>query len=313
MILGMSIRRWWSKLSEEEKRKFWHNVRKRRKQITAAIAGFIGLIVLYCAAHTEIDPITGKRRLILFSRQQMVELTNLMAKEILAENKNAVFPQTHPYYKRSLPIAMQIINANKAYDHVENRNWFLIVVNDPRVNAMVLPNGLIIIYSGLLNIANDAEVGVVLSHEIAHCLLDHHVVRLSRELLLDMLWLIPVIFISSICPIPDAILGYLVGHYVKSIGFLLPYEREQEIEADKYGLMLAANACIDIQQAPKFWKKMEMIDPNNKNTIWWLSSHPYHSTRIKYIEDLLPYALELRKKQNCPPLNRNFWTRFSLV
>ncbi|VVC29267.1 Peptidase M48 [Cinara cedri] len=311
MVMGIRIRRWWSKLSEEEKLKFWNNVHKRRKQISAATAGFIGLIVLYIAAHTEIDPITGKRQLILFSRHQMVELANSIANDLLKENKNAVFPPSHYYYKRTLSIAMQIINANTAYDHVKDRNWFLIVVNDPRVNAMVLPNGMIIVYSGLLNVANDAEIGVVLSHEISHCLLNHHVIRLSREHLLEMLWLIPVTLIWALFPVPDAILGFLLGHYLKNITMLLPYERDQEIEADKYGLMLAANACIDIRQALQFWKKMEKIDPNDKNAIWWLSTHPSIRTRINYIEDLLPNALELRKQNNCPPLDRYFWKPLS--
>lgn len=312
MILGIRIRRWWSKQSKEEKRKFWNNAYKRRKQITAATAGFIGMIALYCAAHTEIDPITGRRRLMLFSREQMVELANSLAKEILNENKNSIYPTSHPYYKRSLSIAMKIIHANTAYDHVKDRNWFLIVVDDPKVNAMVMPNGLIIVYSGLLNVANDAEVGIVLSHEISHCLLDHHAIRLSREHLVEMLWLIPVALIWVVFPVPEAILGYILGHYVKNITMLLPYERDQEIEADKYGLMLAANACIDIRQASQFWKKMEKMDPNNTNTIWWLSTHPTHSKRINYIEDLLPYALELRKQRNCPSLDRNFWREFSL-
>lgn len=311
MMLGIRIRRWWSKLSEREKRQFWYKVRKRRKQITASVAGLVGLFGVYCAVHTEIDPITGNRRLILFTQKQMVELANSIADELLSDNKDAVFPPSHPYYKRAMSIAMQVINANKAYDRVEDRKWFLIVVNDPRINAMVLPNGMIIVFSGLLNVANDDQVGVVLSHEVSHCLLDHHAVRLSREHLLEMLWLIPVIIIWTIFPIPEAILGYVLGHYLKNVTMLLPYERDQEIEADKYGLMLAANACIDVRQAPVFWRKMEKFDPGNKET-WWLSTHPSHSARVKYIENLLPYALQLRQQNGCPPLDRSYWSRFSL-
>lgn len=311
MVLGIRIRRWWTKLSEKEKRKFWYNVRKRRTQIIATIAGFVGLFAVYCAVHTEIDPITGKRRLIIFTQQQMVELANSIANEILNENRNAVFSSSHPYYKRSMSIAMQIINANKQYDRLEDRKWYLIVVNDPRINAMVLPNGMIIVFSGLLNVANDDQVGVVLSHEIAHCLLDHHAIRLSREHLLEMLWLIPLTLMWAVFPIPEAILGYLFGNYFKNITMLLPYERDQEIEADKYGLMLAANACLDVRQAPVFWRKMEKLDPNSSNSIWWLSTHPPHSKRVKYINDLLPYSLELRKQNGCPPFDSSYWSRLS--
>lgn len=311
MVLGTYIRRWWTKLSAREKRRFWYKVRRRRKQIAVSLAGIFSLFAVYCAAHTEVDPITGRRRLILFTQQQMLELANSIAKELISENQHAVFPPSHPYYHRALSIAMQIINANKPYDRLENRKWYLIVVDDPRINAMVLPNGMIIVFSGLLNAANDDQVGIVLSHEISHCLLEHHAVRLSREHLLEILWLIPLTIMWAVFPIPEAILGYLLGHYLKNLTLLLPYERDQEIEADKFGLMLAANACLDVRQAPIFWKKMEKFDPNNTET-WWLSTHPPHSQRVKYIEDLLPYALQLRQQNGCPSLDRSYWSRFSL-
>lgn len=311
MLLGIRIRRWWKKLSKEEKKQFWYNVHKRRKQITAFFGGIIGLFVMYCIAHIDTDPITGKYRLILFTRQQMVDLANTIAKELLNENQNSVFPPSHPLYKRAMFIAMKIIHANKAYDHLKDRKWSLIVVNDSTINAMVLPNGMIIVFSGLLQSSNDEQVGIVLSHEIAHCLLDHHAVRLSREHLLEMLSLIPLTLMWAVFPIPEAILGYILGNYFKNITMLLPYERDQEIEADKYGMMLAANACIDVRQAPIFWRKMEKLDSNN-NSIWWLSTHPSHSKRVKYVEDLLPHALQLRQQNGCPSLDRSYWSRFSL-
>lgn len=312
MILGIRIRKWWTKLSEKEKRKFWNDVHRRWKQITAAVTGVIGLFVVYCVAHTEVDPITGKRRLILFTQQQMEELANAISKSIIDVNENTVFRPSHPLYKRALAIAMQVINANKPSDRIENRKWFLIVVDDPRINAMVLPNGMIIVFSGLLKAANDEQVGVVLSHEIAHCLLNHHAIRLSREHLLEILWLIPVTLMWAVLPMPEAILSYILGHYFKNVALLLPYERDQEIEADKYGLMLAANACIDVRQAPVFWRKMEKFDPQNEDR-WWLTTHPSHSTRVKYIEDLLPYALQLRQQNGCPSLDRSYWSRFLFI
>lgn len=311
MMLGIRIRRWWSKLSPEEKNTFWSNVQKRRKQITAAVASIISLFAVYCAAHMEVDPITGKCRLILFTQDQMMKLANSIANELINDNQQAVFQPSHPYYRRALSIAMKVINSNKPYDHVEHRKWFLIVVNDPRINAMVLPNGMIIVFSGLLNVANDDQVGVVLSHEIAHCFLKHHAIRLSREQLVEMLWLIPLTMMWAVFPVPEAILGYLLGNYFKRITMLLPYERDTEIEADKYGLMLAANACIDVRQAPIFWKTMKKLDPANEDT-WWFSTHPSHSQRVKYIEDLLPYALQLRQQNGCPSLDKSYWSRFSL-
>lgn len=311
MMLGIRIRRWWSKLSEKEKRRFWRNLRRRRKQITAAVAGCVGLLAAYCAAHMELDPITGQRRLIVFTQAQMVELANAIARDLLDENRDAVYDRSHPYYRRTASIAARVVDANKPYDRVPNREWSLVVVNDPRINAMVLPNGLMIVFSGLLAAANDQQVAVVLSHEIAHCLLDHHAVRLSREHVLEMLWLIPLTAMWAVLPVPEAILGYVLGHYFKSVAMLLPYERDQETEADKYGLLLAANACVDVRQAPVFWKKMEKFDPGNEKSVRWLSTHPPHSERVSYLESLLPHALQLRQQNGCPPLDPGYWSRFS--
>lgn len=311
IILGIRIRRWWTKLSKEEKQTFWYNVHKRRKQITVLLGSIVGLFTMYCVTHIDIDPITGKYRLILFTHQQMVELANSIANELLSVNENSIFPPSHPLYKRAKFIAMKIIHSNKSYDHVENRVWSIIVVNDPRINAMVLPNSMIIVFSGLLRTANDDQIGIVLSHEMSHCLLNHHAIRMSREHILEILWLIPLTLIWAVFPVPEAILSYILGNYIKNITMLYPYERDQEIEADKYGMMLAANACLDVRQAPIFWRKMEKIDPNN-NSLWWLTTHPSHSERVKYVENLLPHALELRQQNGCPALDKSYWSRFSL-
>ncbi|XP_050429341.1 metalloendopeptidase OMA1, mitochondrial-like isoform X2 [Adelges cooleyi] len=284
MILGTQIRRWYLKLSEKEKEKFWSNVQKRH-------------------------PITGKRKLILFNQQQMNAIANVIAEQLIQENPHAVLKPSHPHYRRALKIAMQIINANKKHDLVKDRNWFLVVVNDPRINAMVLPNGIIVVFTGLLNMANDEQVGIVLSHEIAHCLLNHHAIRLSHEYLLEILLFLPLLLVMwAVFPIPEAIFGYFLGNYFKDLVLLLPYERDQEIEADKYGLLLAANTCLDVRQAIVFWKMMEKIDVNN-NIPWWLSTHPSHSKRIEYIENLMPYALKIRHQKGCPVIDKSYWSR----
>ncbi|XP_050535206.1 metalloendopeptidase OMA1, mitochondrial-like isoform X2 [Daktulosphaira vitifoliae] len=310
MVLGIQIRRWYMKLSEEEKQKFWYNVQKRRKQIYYSIFCAFSLLTIYCTLHLEIDPITGKRRFIIFTQQQMTVMANSMAKELIDENKSAVLQPSDPQYRRALKIAMRIIDANKQYDLVEDRKWFLVVINDSRINAMVLPNGMIIVFTGLLNLVNDEQVGVVIAHEIAHCLLNHHAIRLSREHLLEMLWLIPLTLMWALMPIPEAILGYILGNYFKNLTLLLPYERDQEIEADKYGLLLAANACLDVRQALVFWNMMNNMDKLN-DKIWWTSTHPSHTKRINYIENLMPYALKLRQQNGCPPVYQNFWSNFS--
>jgi beta-barrel assembly-enhancing protease len=60
-------------------------------------------------------------------------------------------------------------------------NIFLKIIKDPEPNAFTLPNGCIIISTGLLStIQSEDELVGVLSHEIAHFVLDHQILNLNQ-------------------------------------------------------------------------------------------------------------------------------------
>ena len=51
--------------------------------------------------------------------------------------------------------------------HLDELKWEVIVVDDKLVNAMCLPGGKIVVYTGLLHHFNtDAEIATVLGHEV---------------------------------------------------------------------------------------------------------------------------------------------------
>lgn len=51
--------------------------------------------------------------------------------------------------------------------HLEGLNWEVVVVRDDMVNAMCLPGGKIIVFSGLLDhFKTDAEIATVIGHEV---------------------------------------------------------------------------------------------------------------------------------------------------
>lgn len=54
--------------------------------------------------------------------------------------------------------------------HLEGLSWEVVVVRDGTVNAMCLPGGKIIVYTGLLDqFRNDAEIATVIGHEVGCC------------------------------------------------------------------------------------------------------------------------------------------------
>lgn len=62
-------------------------------------------------------------------------------------------------------------------------NIFIKIIKDPEPNAFALPNGCIIISTGLLStIQSEDELIGILAHEIAHFALDHQVLNYNKEI-----------------------------------------------------------------------------------------------------------------------------------
>jgi predicted Zn-dependent protease len=82
-----------------------------------------------------------------------------------------------------------------------------------------------------------------------------------------------------------------------NVGFLLPYSRLHESEADRIGLTLMARAGYDPQAAIPFWERMNKQE--GQRPPQFLSTHPAPETRIADIKKYLPEALPyFEKKKN---------------
>ena len=84
-------------------------------------------------------------------------------------------------------------------------------------------------------------------------------------------------------------IAQLAGGALAQYGFILPYSREHESEADYIGLLLAADAGYDPHEALHVWKRMEQMGQGQPPQ--FLSTHPSHSTRITQIEQWMPEAM----------------------
>jgi predicted Zn-dependent protease len=73
---------------------------------------------------------------------------------------------------------------------------------------------------------------------------------------------------------------------VLDVTFNLPHSRQQETEADRIGVELAARAAYDPHAAVSLWDKMGKLAGGSKPP-QFLSTHPSNETRLK---DLTVYA-----------------------
>lgn len=78
-------------------------------------------------------------------------------------------------------------------------------------------------------------------------------------------------------------------------GYLLPYARSHETQADEVGLMLAAAACFNPQEAVPLWERMSQAS-GGEAPPEFSSTHPNPGTRIQNLTALMPKAMEYRQR-----------------
>src|SRR5690606_17629409 len=78
-------------------------------------------------------------------------------------------------------------------------------------------------------------------------------------------------------------------------GYLLPYARKHETQADEVGLMLAAAACFDPQESVPLWERMGEAS-GGQAPPEFSSTHPNPGTRIANLQSLMPKAPEYRRR-----------------
>ncbi|XP_024940455.1 metalloendopeptidase OMA1, mitochondrial [Cephus cinctus] len=305
-LFGRAFRKWWAKQSVEERHKYsgWFS---RKKQVFFGIMGaFLFGLVLYYGTHIQTDPLTNRSRFIMFDKKQQAALSKIIFEMHLETFKDTLITKDHPTYKKLIKITEQILNANKDLESIKDKQWTLTVVNSPLKNSYVLPGGNIFVFLGMLEIVeNEDQLAVILSHEMAHALLDHSIEQLSNGIILDLLLALPIAIIWAFFPDLLAIIFQFLGQTVIDLIHHLPYSRALENEADQVGLILCAKACVDVREAVVFWGMMRVLTElkvEPQQIPLWLSTHPDHGDREKTLNNQMEKALERRSYSGCPPL-----------
>ena len=161
--------------------------------------------------------------------------------------------------------------------------WDVRVIESDQANAFCLPGGKMAVYTGLMPVAQDDDaLAVVMGHEIAHALLRHGAQRMSQQKLGQLGEMAGAM--SGMDPQQQQMMRAAMGY-----GYLLPYARKHETEADEVGLMLAAAACYDPRAAIPLWERMSAAN-GGQAPPEFASTHPNPGTRIANLQALLPKA-----------------------
>lgn len=182
---------------------------------------------------------------------------------------------------------------------VSNRKDFRwryhLVANDKVANAFVLPGGKVFVFTGLLPYAaNEDELAVVVAHEVAHAMHSHGVKIAQKSQKAGLVGLLLNVGMAAAKVDPNTAKTvnqvYQTG---ASLGYIKPFSRKQELEADTIGLMLMAQAGYDPRAALSFWQKFSRVGGRIPE---YLNTHPDPARRIANIKTNLPKALAIYKK-----------------
>ncbi|KAK7314921.1 hypothetical protein VNO77_33451 [Canavalia gladiata] len=156
--------------------------------------------------------------------------------------------------------------------HLDGLNWEVLVVNDPVVNALCLPGGKIVVFTGLFeHFRSDSEIATIIGHEVAHAVARHSAEGITKNLWFAILQLILYQFVT-----PDIV------HTMSSLFLRLPFSRRMEMEADYIGLLLMASAGYDPRVAPKVYEKLGKV-AGDSALLDYLSTHPSGRKRAQLL------------------------------
>ena len=231
-------------------------------------------------------PLTGRRQILLVSDQEifqagLVQYRESLGSATLSSNSSATAMVKNVGQKLA-DATESYLRANGFESEISNFAWEFNLVKDNQVNAFCMPGGKIVVYEGLLSVAKtEAELAVVLGHEIAHAVAKHSNERMSQQILAQY----GMAILSSALSEKSAIVretATTVFGLGAQVGMMLPYSRKHEYEADYMGIVFMEIAGYDSNSAVEFWSKMAALGESSVPE--FLSTHPSDSKRIANLQ-----------------------------
>jgi len=256
-------------------------------------------ILLSSCGTTQTVPLTGRTHRISVSDEQVLSLSNQEYTKYMASAKKSTNTANTVMVQR---VGQRLATAVETYlkdngfaNDVKNYQWEFNLVQDNSANAFCMPGGKIVVYEGLLPYTqNETCLAIVLGHEIAHAVAKHSAEQLTKQQNQQ-------VGTNILGNVLNQAVGNGVGNVASAVAGQyfsfrnLKYSRDNETEADYMGLIFAAMAGYDPQQAIPFWQRMSQGKSSNQSDIF--SDHPSDAKRIAALQQEMPTALKYYKPQ----------------
>jgi predicted Zn-dependent protease len=233
-------------------------------------------------------PETGRHSMIMVSPGEEAELGATEFAAVRSKEKVSTDPAAIARVER---VGKRIAEA--VGSDLPSAKWEFVVFDDAKtVNAFALPGGKVGVYTGLLDVAaTDAELAIVMGHEIGHVTARHGAERMSQGIVAGILGAAVVVATQD----ANNKEFWRLGYGLAAGGATLAFSRANESEADYIGIRYAAKAGYNPMGAITFWQKMAKAK-DSAQPPKWLSTHPPHADRIADLQRWMPEVLPLYEK-----------------
>ena len=242
---------------------------KQKKWSNLLVTLFLVTFLWACA----INPVTGKRELMLLSETDEIQLGKESDKGIV--EMYGVYPDNDlNAYITTLGQSMVKIS------HRPNLPYEFKVMDSPVINAFAVPGGYVYITRGILAyLNNEAELAGVVGHEIGHITARHSAEQYTRAQLAQLGLGIGAALSKEI--------AQYAGLAAQGVGLLfLKFSRDNERQSDDLGVDYSTRVGYDAREMSNFFKTLVRMQGNvtEKGLPSWFSTHPDPSDRVSAVQ-----------------------------
>lgn len=266
--------------------------------VKPALHGAIALLlgVLICLSSSPLSaadievPMLGDASSAVISPQEEYELGQQVLKAYRSQMPTASDPVIYSYLE-------QLITDIAAHSNLDNKNFDLIVIESPKMNAFAAPGGVIGVNTGVfLTAESEDQLASIISHELAHLSQRH----IARQMIAQKNSTLPTLagilagIVLAAAGGGDAGMAAITATQGLALDSQLRFTRSFEQEADRVGIQTLAKAGRNPEAAGEMFEVMLRDQRYTRRPPEFLSTHPVTESRIA---DARSRAMQFPKRE----------------
>lgn len=258
------------------------------KNIFRCTVFYLSVLIVASACTIQKNPVSGNKRAMAYTWEQEVEIGQSVNQEIIAQYGLYNDSDISEYVDR---LSQEVLaNSHMRREDTDLKfsetEFFFQVLDSPVVNAFALPGGYVYFTRGLMaHLNNEAQLSVVIGHEIGHVAARHASQRAMRQQLGQIAVIGGAVLGQELLGLPGGSILNLSSQAAELL--FLSYSRDAERESDRLGVEYSAMTGYKASEGAEFFTSLKRISAQSSQSIpTMLSTHPDPGQREQRIPEL---------------------------